>query len=175
VNQFVLLGTTIDVPTGTRSSCYRGPKSDETSWHSTTWRGRNFTNLESFGFFLTRSRVFRPVGKRRRPSVNSHQRARTGHRCGKDGSRPRNWTAAELGADRASQWFSAPKELLQSAELSARPTLPVFRFGRANSSSIASGLRDHSKIASFGRGICIAIGHGSLFTIEILHDDGGAA
>ena len=126
MNQFVLLGTTTDVPTGTRSSCYRGPKSDETSWHSTTCRGRNFTNLESFGFFLTRSRVFRPVGKR--AFVNSHQRARTGHRCSKDGSRPRNWTAAELGADRASQWFSAPRELLQSAELGARRTLSVFRF-----------------------------------------------
>jgi len=112
VNQFVLLGTTTDVPTGTRSSCYRGPKSDETSWRSTTCRGRNFTNLESFGFFLTRSRVFQPVSKR--AFVNSHQRARTSHRCSKDGSRPRNWTAAELGADRASQWFSAPRELLQS-------------------------------------------------------------
>ena len=168
MNQFVLLGTTTDVPTGTRSSCYRGPKSDETSWHSTTCRGRNFTNLESFGFFLTRSRVFRPVSKR--AFVNSHQRARTGHRCSKDGSRPRNWTAAELGADRAPQWFGAPRELLQSAELGARRTLSMLRFGRANS----SGLRDHSKIASFGRGIC-AVGHGDLFTIEILHDGGGAA
>jgi hypothetical protein len=112
VNQFVLLGTTTNVPTGTRSSCYRGPKSDETSWHSTTCRGRNFTNLESFGFFLTRSRVFRPVGKR--AFVNSHQRARTGHRCSKAGSRSRNWTAADLGADRASHWFSAPGELLHS-------------------------------------------------------------
>ncbi|KRR11742.1 hypothetical protein CQ10_39920 [Bradyrhizobium valentinum] len=65
--------------------------------------------------------------------------------------------------------------MLQSAELGARPTLSVFRFGRANSSSIASGLRDHSKMASFGHGICVAIGHGSLFTIEILRDDGGAA
>jgi hypothetical protein len=100
VNQFVLLGTTTDVPTGTRSSCYRGPKSDETSWYSTTCRGRNFTNLESFGFLLTRSRVFQPVGKR--AFVNSHQRARTGHRCSKDGSRPRNWTDAASDADRAS-------------------------------------------------------------------------
>ena len=172
MNQFVLLGTTTDVPTGTRSSCYRGPKSDETSWHSTTCRGRNFTNLESFGFFLTRSRVFQPVSKR--AFVNSHQRARTSHRCSKDGSRPRNWTAAELGADRASQWFSAPRELLQPAGL-ARRTLSVFRFGRANSSSIASVLRDHSKIASFERGICVAFVHGDLFTIGILHDCGGAA
>ncbi|MEH2571732.1 hypothetical protein V1272_001067 [Bradyrhizobium sp. AZCC 1708] len=131
MNQFVLLGTTTDVPTGTRSSCYRGPKPDETSWHSTTCRGRNFTNLESFGFLLTRSRVFRPVGKR--AFVNSHQRARTRHRRSKGGSRPWNWTAAELGADRASQWFSAPRELLQSAELGARRTLSVVRFGRADS------------------------------------------
>lgn len=173
MNQFVLLGTTTDVPTGTRSSCYRGPKSNETSWHSTTCRGRNFTNLESFGFLLTESRVFQPVGKR--VFVNSHQRARTGHRRSKDGSRPRNWTAAELGADRASQWFSAPWELLRSAELGARRIPSVFRFGRENSSSIASGLRDHSKIASFERGICVAFVHGSLFTIGILHDCGGAA
>jgi hypothetical protein len=171
VNQFVLLGTTTDVPTGTRSSCYRGPKSDETSWHSTTCRRRNFTNLESFGFFLTGSRVFKPVGKR--AFVNSHQRARTRHRFSKDGSRSRNWTTAELGDDRASQWFNAPKGLLQSAELGARRTLSVFRFGRAN--SIASGLCDHSKIAWLGCGICAAVGHGDLFTIEILHNCGGAA
>jgi len=173
VNHLVLSGTATHVLSGTRSSCYRGPKSDIRLWHSTSFRARNFTNLESFGFFLTRSRVFQPVGKR--AFVNSHQRARTGHRCSKDGSRPRNWTAAELGADRASQWFSAPRELLQSAELGARRTLSVIRFGRADSSSIASGLRDHFKIASFGRGICIAIGHGDLFTIEIPYDDGGAA
>ena len=170
MNQFVLLGTTTDVPTGTRSSCYRGPKSDETSWHSTICRGRNFTNLESFGFLLTGARVFQPVGKR--AFVNSHQRARTGHRFSKDGSRPWNWTAAELGADRASQWFSAPKGSLQSAELGAGRTLSVLRFGSANSSSIASGLRDHSKTASFGRGICVAVGHGDLFAF---HDGGGAA
>ena len=169
MNHLVLSGTATVVPSGTRSSCYRGPKSGVRFWRSTSFRARNFTNLESFGFFLTRSRVFRPVGKR--AFVNSHQGPWTGHRCSKDGSRPRNWTAAELGADRASQWFSAPRELLQSAELGARRTLSVFRFGRANSSSIASGLRDHSN----GRGICIAIRHGDLFTIEILHDDGGAA
>ena len=151
MNQFVLLGTTTDVPTRTRSSCYRGPKSQE----------------------ITRSRVFQPVGKR--PFVNSHQMARTRHRISKDGSLSWNWTAAELGADRAWQWFRAPKGLLQPAEQGARRALSMLRFGRAKSSSIASGLRDHSKVASFGRGICIAIGHGDLFTIEILHDDGGTA
>ena len=170
MNQFVLLGTTTDVPTGTRSSCYRGPKSDETPWHSTTCRGRNFTNLESFGFFLTGSRVFQPVSKR--ACVNSYQRARTGHRFNKDASRPWKRTASELGADRSSQWFNAPKGSLQSSELGARRTLSVLRFGRANS-SIASGLRDQSKIASFGRGICVAAGHRDLFTIDILHDGGG--
>lgn len=173
MNQFVLLRTTTNVPTGTRSSCYRGPKSHETPWHSTTCLGRNFTNLESFGFFLTGSRVFQPVGKR--ALVNSHQRARTRHRISKDGLRSRNWTAAELGAHRASQWFNAPKGALQPAELAARRTLSVLRFGRANSSLIASGLRDHSKTASFGRGICVAVGHGGLFTIEVLHDGGEAA
>jgi hypothetical protein len=173
VNQFVLWGTTTDVPTGTRSSCYWGPKSDETSWLSTSCGRRNFTNLESFGFFLTRARVFQAVDKR--AFVNSHQRVRTGHRFGKDGSRLQNWTAAELGGDRVLRWFSAPEGLPQSAELCARRTLSVFRFGGANSSSIASGLRDYSKIASFGRGTCVAVGHGDLFTIEIVHDGGGAA
>jgi hypothetical protein len=173
VNQFVLLGTTTDVPTGTRSSCYRGPKPDETSWHSTTCGGRNFTNLESFGFFLTRSRVFQPVDER--AFVNSHQRARTRDRFSKDGSRFRNWTAAELGADRVSQGFSAPKGLLRPAEQGARRNLSMLLFGRAKSSSVASGPRGHSKIASFGRGTCVAVGHGDLFTIDILYDDGGAA
>lgn len=173
MNQFVLLGTTSDVPTGTRSSCYRGPKPDETSWLSTTCRGRNFTNLESFGFFLTGARVFHAVGKR--AFEISHERARTSHCFSKDGLQPRNWTAAELGAGRASPWFSAPKQLLQSAEQGARRILSVLRFSRANSSSMTSGLRGHSKIASIGIGTCVAVGHGDLFTIEILHDDGGAA
>jgi hypothetical protein len=173
VNQFVLLRTTTDVPTGTRSSCYRGPKSDETSWRSTTCGGRNFTNLESFGFFLTGACVFQAVGKW--AFVNSRQRARTRHRISK-GLRSRNWTAAELSADHASsRRFSAPKGLLQSAEQGARRVLSVFRFRRANSSSIVSGVCGHSKIVCFGRGICVAVGHGDLFTIEILHDDGGAA
>jgi hypothetical protein len=173
VNQFVLLGTTRDVPTGTRSSCYRGPRPDETSWHSTTCRGRNFTNLESSGFFLTEARVFQDVGKR--AFVNSDQRARTSHCFSKDGLHPRNWTAAELGAGRASLWFSVPQRLLQSAEQRARRILSVFRFNRASSSSITSGLRRHSRIASIGLGTCVAVGHGDLFAIEILHDDGGAA
>jgi hypothetical protein len=169
VNQFVLLGTTTDVPTGTRSSCYRGPKSDETFWRSTTCRGRNFTNLESFGFFLTGPPVFQAVGKR--AFVNSDQRARTGHRCSKDGSRPRNWTAAESGAHRAPRWFSVPKRLLQSAERGARRILSVVRFSRANS----SGLRRHSKIASIGFGTCVAVLHGDMFTVEILIIGGGVA
>lgn len=173
MNQFVPLGTKTSVPTGTRSSCYRGPKSDETSCSSTACRGRNFTNRESFGFILTGSRVFKPVSKW--AFVNSHQRSRTGHRFSKDGSLPWNWAAAELGADRASRWFSGPKGSLQSAALDARRTLSVLRFGRANLSSIASGLRDHSKTASFGRGICVGLGHGDIFTIEVLRDGGGAA
>ena len=173
MNQFVLLGTTTDVPTGTRSSCYRGPKSDERPWHSTACRSRNFTNLESFGFFLTGSRVFQAVG--RRAFVNSHQRARTRKRISKDGLRSRHWTAGELGGDRASQWSSAPKGSLQSAELGARRFLFMLRFGRANSSLIASGLRDHSKTASFGRGIGVAVGHDDFLTIEVLHDGGEAA
>ncbi len=40
-------------PSGTGSSCYRGPESDETPSHSIACRARNFSNSESFGFFLT--------------------------------------------------------------------------------------------------------------------------
>lgn len=173
MNQFVLLGTITDVPTGTRSSCYRGPKSDERSCCSTTCRGRNFTNLESFGFLLTGSRVFQAVDKR--AFVNSHQRVRTRKRISKNGLRSRNWTAAELGGDRASRRFSARKGLPQPAALGARRVLSVFRFRRANSSSIVSGVRGHSKIVCFGRGICAAVGYGDLFTVEILRGGGGAA
>ncbi len=173
MNQFVLLGTTSDVPTGTRRSCYRGPKSDGTSWSSTICGRRNFTNLESFGFFLTGSPVFQAVGKR--AFVNSHQRARTSHCFSKDGSQPRNGNAAGSGAGRASGWSSVPKRLLQSADQGARRILSVFRFSRANSSSITSGPRGHSKIASIGRGTCNAVGHGDLFIIEILCGGGGVA
>ena len=41
------------MPSGTRSSSYRGPKPKVTFWRSNSFRARNFTNLESFGFFLT--------------------------------------------------------------------------------------------------------------------------
>jgi hypothetical protein len=53
VNHLVLSGTTTRVLSGTRSSCYRGPKWGLRLWRSTSFRARNFTNLESFGFFLT--------------------------------------------------------------------------------------------------------------------------
>ena len=53
MNHLVLSGTATHVPSGTRSSCYRGPESVEESSHSITCRARNFSNLESFGFFLT--------------------------------------------------------------------------------------------------------------------------
>jgi hypothetical protein len=60
VNHLVLSGTATHVPSGTRSSCYRGPESGETFFCSTTCRARNFTNWESFGFFLT-DRAFSAV------------------------------------------------------------------------------------------------------------------
>ena len=53
MNHLVLSGTTTHVLSGTRSSCYRGPKSGVRSWRKTFFSARNFTNLESFGFFLT--------------------------------------------------------------------------------------------------------------------------
>jgi hypothetical protein len=52
------------VPSGTRSSSYRGPKPKVTFWRSNSFRARNFTNLESFGFFLTDRSFFADVGAR---------------------------------------------------------------------------------------------------------------
>jgi hypothetical protein len=53
VNQLVLSGTVTLVPSGTRSSCYRGPKSGLRPYCSTLCSARNFPNLKSFGFSLT--------------------------------------------------------------------------------------------------------------------------
>jgi hypothetical protein len=53
VNQLVLSGTATLVPSGTGSSCYRGPKSGLRPCCSTLCSSRNFPNLKSFGFFLT--------------------------------------------------------------------------------------------------------------------------
>jgi hypothetical protein len=62
VNHVVLSGTATHVPSGTRSSCYRGPKPNVTFWRSNSFRARNFTNLESCGFFLT-NRAFSAAGE----------------------------------------------------------------------------------------------------------------
>jgi hypothetical protein len=53
VNQLVLSGTAILVPSGTGSSCYRGPKLGLSPCFSTLFSRRNFTNQKSFGFLLT--------------------------------------------------------------------------------------------------------------------------
>ena len=53
MNHLVLSGTATVVPSGTRSSCYRGPESKLTPWRLIPSSLRNFPNLESFGFFLT--------------------------------------------------------------------------------------------------------------------------
>ena len=53
MNQLVLSGTATLVPSGTQSSCYRGPKSGLRPCCSTLCSARNFPNLKSFGFSLT--------------------------------------------------------------------------------------------------------------------------
>ena len=58
VNPLVLSGTATVVPSGTESSCYRGPESDENPRRSIASDARNFSNLESFGFLLTESPFF---------------------------------------------------------------------------------------------------------------------
>jgi hypothetical protein len=63
VNPIVLSGTAAVVPSGTRSSCYRGPKSKLTLWRSTACSPRNFPNLESFGSSLTDGASGAPVDR----------------------------------------------------------------------------------------------------------------
>ena len=53
MNQLVLSGTATLVLSGTRSSCYRGPESTIHRRDSKACDGRNFSNLDSFGIFLT--------------------------------------------------------------------------------------------------------------------------
>jgi len=53
VNSFVPSGTAPPVRSGTRSACFRGPESSEKSRSSIACSARNFTNLKSYGFFLT--------------------------------------------------------------------------------------------------------------------------
>ena len=61
MNHLVLSGTAGVVPSGTRSSCYRGPESELTPWRSIPCQSRNFPNLESFGFLLTDRYSWRTV------------------------------------------------------------------------------------------------------------------
>lgn len=67
MNHLVLSGTNTIVPSGTGSSCYRGPESIETRYLRTACGNRNFSNLESFGFLLTDRALF--------PSVDSYRSA----------------------------------------------------------------------------------------------------
>jgi hypothetical protein len=71
VNHLVPSGTATHVPSGTRSSCYRGPESPETFWRSTTCRARNFPNPESFGFFLTERALFAAEDNQRSAAYNA--------------------------------------------------------------------------------------------------------
>jgi hypothetical protein len=61
VNQLVLSGTDIVVPSGTGSSCYRGPESVLSVCNQARSSRRNFTNQKSFGFLLTDRAVFQAV------------------------------------------------------------------------------------------------------------------
>lgn len=53
MNPLVLSGTDPIVLSGTGSSCYRGPKPSLTRCYKTNSGSSNFTNIESFGFYLT--------------------------------------------------------------------------------------------------------------------------
>jgi hypothetical protein len=65
VNPLVLSGTGIVVPSGTRSSCYRGPESELTRRRSVPTSPRYFPNLEFSGFLLTDRNPWRTVDNAR--------------------------------------------------------------------------------------------------------------
>ena len=75
MNSFVPSGTVPPVRSGTRSPCFRGPESPESSRSSTACSARNFPNLKSFGFFLTDRGAFSTTVDRHpqssRPDRNS--------------------------------------------------------------------------------------------------------
>ena len=68
MNQFVLSGTATLVPSGTESSCYRGPESALSACNQTRSGRRNFTNQKSFGFLLTNRAGFPAVHNGREPT-----------------------------------------------------------------------------------------------------------
>jgi hypothetical protein len=61
VNHLVLSGTATLVPSGTGSSCYRGPESVLSDCYQSRSSRRNFTNQKSCGFLLTDGAVFLAV------------------------------------------------------------------------------------------------------------------
>jgi hypothetical protein len=101
VNSLVLSGTATHVLSGTRSSCYRGPESVETYWCSTTCGARNFSNPESFGFFLT-DRPLSTLEDNRQSFSVTPAALHTGNTGGK--------TTPQLKGDEVRQSFSAEAE-----------------------------------------------------------------
>ena len=63
MNRLVQSGTLRVVLSGTGSSCYRGPKSPVSQARSAACGARNFTNVDSFGIFLTDPAICPPVDK----------------------------------------------------------------------------------------------------------------
>ena len=63
MNPVVPSGTGAVVPSGTRSSCHRGPKPQPTCRQQRAICARNFTNQESFGFLLTDAAEPHPWGR----------------------------------------------------------------------------------------------------------------
>jgi hypothetical protein len=61
VNQLVLSGTTTLVPSGTGSSCYRGPESVLSVCYQARSSRRNSSNQKSLGFLLTDRAIFLAV------------------------------------------------------------------------------------------------------------------
>ena len=99
MNHSCYRGPTTRVPSGTRSSSYRGPKSNVTFWRSNTFRARNFTNLKSCGFFLT-ERAFSTAVVSGRNSGNWCEVSRNGSRNRELDSRSRGRTTSRLNRNR---------------------------------------------------------------------------
>ena len=71
MNQLVLSGTATLVPSGTQSSCYRGPESGLRPCCATLCSAGNFPNLKSFGFSLTDSAFVAAGDSQQRPSAST--------------------------------------------------------------------------------------------------------
>lgn len=136
MNQLVLSGTATLVPSGTRSSCYRGPKSGLRPCRATLCSTRNFPNLKSFGFSLTDAAWVASGDNQQRLSASTVlvslpsplQSKRIGKtRCGRQAPSAQSWIATALLSlkhPRRLPGFTPRDRCLQSMEHGRRASSP---------------------------------------------------